>query len=169
MYKYLLLLALSALTDSLIQSIGYVYLRVLDPPDVPFMMKLSLAHIGPAFVFAFVFLLKHCLVECNLCKLPYSNCTGEFLPRSFGNSPQSKTACRFHCSYYARVILLLRSIIAVSGCSFVGKIINAHVSGAVAAIVYDSNPLASHTLNMIQDETSRKVLIPSTFMSGRDG
>ncbi|KAF6780474.1 hypothetical protein AHF37_00085 [Paragonimus kellicotti] len=144
MYKYLLLLALLTLTDSLVQGIGYVYMRVLDPPDIPFMMKLSLAHIGPAFNVTYVNYLIPTVRE-NSC-----------------HTPQETLGTRRPLA--GSIALIMRG-----GCSFVGKIINAHVSGALAAIVYDSNPLASLTLNMVQDETSRKVLIPSAFMSGRDG
>lgn len=67
------------------------------------------------------------------------------------------------------IFILMTSVTVFSGCSFVTKVINAHIAGSVAAVIYDLNPRATQTFSMIQDETSRRVLIPCAFMNGKDG
>jgi len=56
------------------------------------------------------------------------------------------------------------------GCSFLSKSVQAERAGARAVIVYD-NDLSNDDsyIDMVQDETSRELRIPSLFLLGKDG
>jgi len=55
-------------------------------------------------------------------------------------------------------------------CSFLSKSIQAERAGARAVIVYDNNSNNDESyIDMVQDETSRELRIPSLFLLGKDG
>jgi len=55
-------------------------------------------------------------------------------------------------------------------CSFLSKSIQAERAGARAVIVYDNNSNNDDSyIDMVQDETSRELRIPSLFLLGKDG
>jgi len=55
-------------------------------------------------------------------------------------------------------------------CSFLSKSIQAEKAGARAVIVYDNNSKNDDSyIDMVQDETSRELRIPSLFLLGKDG
>ncbi|KER24655.1 hypothetical protein T265_07750 [Opisthorchis viverrini] len=137
-------LCLLLLRTTLVRSVGYLYLRVLDPPEFATIFKLTVARIGPPFNTTN----EHYLVPIK----PESAC------EPFTRNLETDLPLAGHIAFILR-----------GGCSFVTKVINAHVAGAVAAIVYDYTPTSTQTFSMVQDETSRRVLIPSAFMTGKDG
>jgi len=56
------------------------------------------------------------------------------------------------------------------GCSFLSKSIQAERAGARAVIVYDNNADNDDSyIDMVQDDTSRELRIPSLFLLGKDG
>ena len=64
------------------------------------------------------------------------------------------------------------ALITRGGCSFVSKVINAELYGAVAVIISDNNvDNVNSWIEMVTDETNRdpRIGIPAYFMRGRDG
>jgi len=62
------------------------------------------------------------------------------------------------------------AMIERGGCSFLSKSIQAERAGARAVIVYDSDVSNDDSyIDMVQDETSRELRIPSLFLLGKDG
>ncbi|TPP62719.1 Protease-associated domain-containing protein 1 [Fasciola gigantica] len=123
-------------------------MRVVDPPGLPNLMKLSLAQIGPRF---------------NLTNPTYLS---HFNPE---NACSQSNELPFEGTVNIQLLAQTIALIARGGCSFVTKVINAHIAGSAAAVIYDLNPRATQTFSMIQDETNRRVLIPCAFMNGKDG
>lgn len=57
-----------------------------------------------------------------------------------------------------------------SECSFLTKAINAELYGAVSVIIMDNKKDdIDQWVDMVSDETTRNVGIPSYFMLGKDG
>jgi len=63
------------------------------------------------------------------------------------------------------------SVILIRGhCSFVSKAVNAAEAGAQFVIVSDDDVGSTNTrIDMVHDETNRKVYIPTLFIAGKDG
>lgn len=56
------------------------------------------------------------------------------------------------------------------GCSFLSKAINAEKAGAAAVIIMDNDHSNyERFIDMIQDETNRKTMLPAYFLLGKDG
>ncbi|TNN10732.1 Protease-associated domain-containing protein isoform 2 [Schistosoma japonicum] len=121
--------------------LDYLHLRVINPSTLPFTYRLSPGQIGPHFNTTFTSTSLVLTEPLHACEL-------------VSNAHEVNR----------NIALIIRR-----GCSFVTKAINAHVAGAVAAIVYDFNRNAIQTFSMIQDDTSRRVQIPCAFMNGKDG
>ncbi|KAL8572225.1 hypothetical protein ACOMHN_022462 [Nucella lapillus] len=64
-----------------------------------------------------------------------------------------------------KVALVLRG-----GCSFMTKSKHAENAGAMAVIIADNNEENDdHMIDMVDDETGRKINIPAMFLMGKDG
>jgi len=62
------------------------------------------------------------------------------------------------------------AMIERGGCSFLSKSLQAERAGARAVIVYDNDVANDDSyIDMVQDETSRELRIPSLFLLGKDG
>ena len=55
-------------------------------------------------------------------------------------------------------------------CSFVSKAVSAAEAGAQFVIISDDDVGSTNTrIDMVHDETNRKVYIPTLFIAGKDG
>ncbi|CAD5116577.1 DgyrCDS5456 [Dimorphilus gyrociliatus] len=76
------------------------------------------------------------------------------------------------CSKLENVRYVKKNIALVErgGCSFLSKTINAEMAGAVAVIIMDNDHSNyDRFIDMIQDETNRRTMLPAYFLLGKDG
>jgi len=97
---------------------------------------------------------------------------GNPLNFSITNAYLVPTAPKDACSVVVNVEDLEGNVAMVErgGCSFLSKSIQAERAGARAVIVYDNDAKNDESyIDMVSDETSRELKIPSLFLLGKDG